>query len=92
MTHNFNSEAMVMNTVNFKQLLEQGKVEFSYLTKNGEQRDAIGTLNMGMIPSNQVPKSGCEPHAGLTTYFDMNVNGWRCFRNENLKSVKGLID
>lgn len=60
--------------------LPKGKVAFTYLTADGRLRDAIGTLNLGLIPADKMPKGEERANTECRTYFDFTVNDWRCFR------------
>lgn len=64
-----------------KKLLK-GKVAFSYITTDGRLRDAIGTLNLALIPADKHPKTahGCNrADTTVRTYFDLSIGDWRSF-------------
>ena len=44
------------NIETLKEQLRQGEVKFQFTKKNGEIRDARGTLNMDIIPQENHPK------------------------------------
>lgn len=67
--------------------LSEGRAKFSYTTVNGENREATGTTNVDLIPESDRPKTeNANSETGETiTYYDLDKNGWRSFRSENLK-------
>ena len=66
-----------------KKLLE-GVVEFSYTKKDGSLRTAKGTLRMGNIPEDQHPNGNGTSVPGVLRYYDLNSEGWRSFKEDNL--------
>ena len=81
---------MEENILEFKNALHRGSIKFKYRKKNGEEREALGTLNEDII-INQIP----ERSTGVKTinypenqirYYDLVSNGWRSFLSENLIS------
>ena len=75
--------------IEFKNKLRKGPVSFSYTKKNGDHRDAIGTLNMEMIPEEK------HPHAtdmnlsdDIIRYYDLNSDGWRSFHENQFISYE----
>jgi len=74
-----------VNINEFKKALHNGKVEFKYTKKNGEERIAIGTLNIEVMGSENAPKgTGYEITDTNVRYYDLNSNGWRSFIIDNL--------
>ena len=74
-----------VNINEFKKALHNGKVEFKYTKKNGEERTAIGTLNIEIMGSENAPKgTGYEITDTNIRYYDLNSNGWRSFIIDNL--------
>ena len=75
------------NIKDFKKALYEGKVEFKYTKKNGEERIAIGTLNIDVMGKENEPKgTGYEITDSNIRYYDLNSNGWRSFIVDNLIS------
>ena len=71
----------------FKKALHEGKVEFKYTKKNGEERIAIGTLNIDVMGKENEPKgTGYEITDSNIRYYDLNSEGWRSFIVDNLIS------
>ena len=70
----------------FKKALYEGVVEFTFCKKDGSVRDAKGTTNLVLIPSDKWPKgeeqsqrqrqSQCQ----TINYFDFDRNDWRSFQ------------
>lgn len=72
-----------------KKRLHEGEVEFTYKKKNGEERQAKGTLNKDIYGEDHAPKnSGIEYSENVIRYFDIYSNSWRSFIKENLISIK----
>ena len=44
-----------------RQMLNKGLVSFRYVKKNGDTRNAVGTLNLRLIPLDKHPKSPLQP-------------------------------
>ena len=74
-----------VNIQNFKNALHTGIVEFKYKKKNGEIREARGTLNIDVMGEDNAPKgTGYDIADTNIRYYDLNSNGWRSFIRENL--------
>lgn len=65
-------------------------VHFKYKKKNGEVREAYGTLNLDKIieDGGEAPKGIGKPGVNMFPYWDLNSQGWRCFINENLIEIE----
>ena len=82
-------EKKEVNINEFKKALHNGKVEFKYTKKNGEERTAVGTLNIEVMGEENAPKgTGYEIADSNIRYYDLNSNGWRSFLAENLIECK----
>lgn len=68
-------------------MLCEGKVKFQFEKKDGTIREAVGTLNPGMIT--KIPAGGANypKMCGYTTYFDLDKNNFRCFLGSKLIGV-----
>ena len=78
-------EKKEVNINEFKKALHNGKVEFKYTKKNGEERTAIGTLNIDVMGKENAPKgAGYETSDTSIRYYDLNSEGWRSFIVDNL--------
>ena len=83
----------------FRLKLQNGIYRFSYFKTDGTIREATGTLNLELIPEDQLPKDqlpedtlplqgkgrerGYLPAPGVFTYYDLEKKAWRSFRCEN---------
>lgn len=78
-------EKFETNIDDFKNALRKGVVEFKYKKKNGEIRDAKGTLNIDVMGNDNAPKgTGYDIIDTNIRYYDLNSEGWRSFIVENL--------
>jgi len=84
-------EKKEVNINEFKKALRNGKVEFKYTKKNGEERTAIGTLNIDVMGAENTPKgTGYEITDSNIRYYDLNSEGWRSFIVDNLIEWKKI--
>lgn len=78
-------EKFEVNINDFKNALRKGVVNFKYKKKNGEIRDAKGTLNVEIMGEENTPKgTGYDIVDTNIRYYDLNSEGWRSFITENL--------
>ena len=73
-----------------KEQLKVGIVEFTYTKKDGSTRTAKGTTKQTVITESggNLPKgTGMDVSDAVTRYYDLNSNGWRSFKNDNLVSI-----
>ncbi len=56
-------------------------VHFKYKKLNGDVREAFGTLKDNLVKVK--PQGLREPSPEVFTYWDLEVDSWRCFRKEN---------
>ena len=78
-------EKFEVNINDFKNALRKGVVNFKYKKKNGEIRDAKGTLNVEIMGEENTPKgTGYDIIDTNIRYYDLNSEGWRSFIAENL--------
>ena len=72
-----------------KEKLHNGEAKFKYKKKNGEERDARGTLKSDIYGAENEPKGTGRPvPEDQIRYYDLNSQGWRSFIKENLISVE----
>lgn len=78
----------MVNVEELKKLMKTNKISFTYKKINGEVRQALGTLDLEYIRS-----KGGEPKGSLSNmpddvlrYWDVNSDGWRSCRHENIES------
>jgi hypothetical protein len=73
-------------------LLNKGIVNFTYRKVDGSIRTAVGTRNLcfacqALGISIPLPKTGRE---NPTAYYDIEKEGWRSFKAENVLSINGV--
>lgn len=59
-----------------------GVVEFTFKKVDGSIRNAVGTLQNQFV--NYEIKGGNKSSLGVMAYFDVEQNGFRCFKIQNL--------
>ena len=67
----------------FRTNLAVGAFRFSYFKLDGSIREAVGTLDPGLIPTEHLPKGGANSDTsfnGAFAYYDLTAGGWRSFR------------
>lgn len=62
-------------------MMREGLAKFYYIKADGSVRKAIGTLKS--LPVGISGKKITKPSYKTMTYFDVERNGFRCFRIEN---------
>ena len=77
------SEALKKSWSIYRLLKTMGRkpTVFTYKKLNGEIREARGTIQ------HVTSKTERKTNYAVVTYFDLNKNGVRCFRAENLLNV-----
>ena len=77
------SEALhqMWQVIKLKKQMHKGVARFVYRKIDGTLRMAWGTLCGNIIP--QTAGTGRKPNDTLTTYFDIEKNGFRCFKTAN---------
>ena len=74
-----------------KEVLASGDVYFTYRKKDGTEREAYGTRNTNIINEyNASPKGNSSEKDGVITYYDIEFEGWRCFKIENFIGFKTI--
>lgn len=83
---------MVMDKSSLKQLLGEGVVTVEFTKVNGEYRKMEATLKADMMPEvvreieDKAPRKKVDTSLSV---WDINANGWRSFRFDNLQTVNG---
>ena len=69
----------------FRDKLRTGIFRFSYFKKDGSIREAYGTLNPDLIPTEHLPKEQeiKNQNFDIFNYYDLSAAGWRSFRLDN---------
>ena len=79
-----------------KELLRtRSMIGFTYKKKNGEERHAYGTTNMDSIQAideNALPSGTGTHKEGVVSYFDLDKNAWRSFREDSLITIDTDVD
>ena len=81
------SEALKMAWLNTKlrKAMTAGIVKFYYQKVDGSIREAYGTLAERMVPATL--GTGRRANATVQTYFDSEVQDWRCYKKANLMRI-----
>lgn len=82
---------MDQNTItHIKRLLRDDRVEnlcITFTKADGTERVMRCTLNEDQIPLNKIPKDSSRPSSETTQrVFDLDLQEWRSFKWENVKS------
>jgi hypothetical protein len=75
-----------------REKLQQGKTNFVFKKKDGSRRQAVGTLNFDLIPTEDTQFKSDEPREERTdqvTYYDLEKMAWRCCKTENILEIEG---
>lgn len=70
----------------FRTRLSEGKYRFSYVKLDGHIREAVGTLDMSLIPAEHHPKGLTDSETksyNAFAYYDLEKGEWRSFRLDN---------
>ena len=73
--------------MNIVEMLNEGKVEFSFTKINGEKRDAVGTTNLDLIPASDRTTITNSESSDTVTYYDLGKNAYRTFRRSSVTRV-----
>ena len=81
------SEALKTAWLNTKlrKAMTAGIVKFYYQKVDGSIREAYGTLAERMVPATL--GTGRRANATVQTYFDSEVQDWRCYKKANLMRI-----
>lgn len=87
MKNNYDFDTVTKMVSELKQKMRNGTVKFKYFKKNGDIREAVGTLNSDVYGEENKPNgNGGKTPDNQIRYFDVNSNGWRSFLIENFIS------
>lgn len=80
------SEALhvAWQNIKLKLAMKSKIVKFYYKKVSGEIREAYGTLQESVLPE---IKGERKPNDTVQTYFDTEVQEYRCFKKANLVSI-----
>jgi len=87
-----------MNQQELKTLLREGEVNLSFTKKNGDIREMRATTSEDLLPSFDLNAKRTKSSSSLTqqkskpddliVLYDMDAQGWRSFRFDQLITVK----
>ena len=70
--------------IEIKEILNCRVARFTFRKKDGSVREAYGTRNPQLVREyHATPKGTGVEREGVTTYYDLDKNAWRCFRDED---------
>lgn len=68
--------------------LKKEVVKFKFMKKNGEERIATGTrMSSYLEEKNAVPTGNGSEKSNVTTYYDIEKEGWRSFSNDSFIEI-----
>jgi len=85
--------------MNYKEILNEREVKFTFLKKDGSERMVRGTTNLTYVPSEKYPKiqNEADPdykprkvNESVVSYFDLDIGEWRTFIKDNLIEFDGI--
>ena len=84
---------MAADEKELREMMHEGFVNIIYIKKStGEQRNAVATTNLDLIPKPKWPKENPKIKAwqkdGYVRYFDYTVMEWRCLMMSNICSYE----
>ncbi len=65
--------------------MKKGITKFYFTKVDGSRREAYGTLSEKLIP--ETKGTDRKQNDTVQTYFDSEVQDWRCFKKANLVSI-----
>ena len=75
-----------------REKLQRGKTNFVFKKKDGSRREAVGTLNFDIIPTEDTQFKSDERREerdDQVTYYDLEKMAWRCCKTENILEIEG---
>lgn len=75
----------------FKETLKRGIVHFTYIKKDGSERQAFGTVNNNILKANRITGSIDNriknPSKNVIVYYDMTSKAWRSCLKTNVTMI-----
>jgi hypothetical protein len=76
------------------------QVEVTFIKTDGSQREMLGTRKRELIPDSAWPKDKPEdsekkkpePNPAIVKIYDLEAEGWRCFKIEKVVHLIGMND
>lgn len=75
-----------------KAKLHHGKVHFSFIKDNGEERAAYGTLKFSDIPEDKHPKGTGKTNPLVIAFFDLEKEAWRSCKATSIIAIESTRD
>lgn len=75
-----------------REKLQQGETHFVFKKKDGSKRNAVGTLDLAIIPYQDTQfksEEQREERQDQVTYYDLEKMAWRCCKTENILEIEG---
>ena len=69
------------------QMQGDAPVAFEFIKDDGSNRKAIGTIEKTYVSEFWVPKGHTHKNADVVRFFDVEINQWRSFRIDRLKTA-----
>ena len=73
--------------------LQEGETHFTFIKKDGSLRQAVGTLNLDLVPDADKQfkneEGTREERTDQTSYYDLEKNAWRCCKYINVTEING---
>ena len=73
--------------------LQEGETHFTFIKKDGTLRQAVGTLNLNLVPDADKQfkneEGAKEERTDQTSYYDLEKNAWRCCKYINVVEING---
>ena len=73
-----------------EELLKSGNAKFTFQKVDGSIRDMYYTLNPNVIPGAPSEEQTSQSKPGILTIYDIEKDGWRSMRYENVIGFKFL--
>ena len=70
-----------------KSKMKNGVAHFVFCKKNGELREAFGTINAALVEATTTGTGKSRENYATCAYYDCEKGGWRSFRWETLVQV-----
>ena len=67
-------------------MLESGKATVTFTKKDGSVRTMNCSTKAGIVPATETVAN----HTGVQTVYDLDINEWRSFRWDSVKSAESI--
>lgn len=73
--------------------LHEGETRFVFIKKDGTRREAVGTLNLDLVPESdkqfKTEQGTKEERIDQTSYYDLEKSAWRCCKYTSVVEIEG---